>query len=107
MMSDLTVDNFITSIKAMSERERKKVNLAELINIIMQLPDDFMNPNETDSKIGKLETLMEIVQKQGLENADTIQNIQVENTRITIENNELKADLRNLRKEVDELLHSH
>ena len=38
-MAGLTVENYVTKIKEMTDRERKKIRLEELLNIIIQVPD--------------------------------------------------------------------
>lgn len=50
----LTVDNFILRIKQMDERERKKIRAPDLIELILQLPDDNDFTKQTE-KINSLE----------------------------------------------------
>ena len=60
MSAELTCDNFINVIKSMSSRERNKIRQEELINLIIQLPEDF--GKEVSADIGvKMDDLMAAV----------------------------------------------
>ena len=39
MADDLNVSNYITKIKAMSERQRSRIELKQLLDIICQVPE--------------------------------------------------------------------
>ena len=39
-MAELTVDNFIPQIKSMNDREKGKLRAMDLIDLIIQLPDE-------------------------------------------------------------------
>ena len=97
----LTVDNFVQKIKTMSDRQRSKLLAAELVELIMQLPESIIYPS--DEKFNKLESMIEVIKTQSLQNASTIQAVQATNVNLTEENSELKKAVNKLRTEVDEM----
>ena len=108
MSEPLTVENFITKIKAMSERERNKIRAVDLINLIVMMPeqstpspnDEFNSLNE---KINGLVASVEFVNSQAVKNSASLQNISVVNNELKLENESLKRKVHDLRFEVNSI----
>ena len=74
MSTELTCGDFVSAIKCMSSRERNKIRLEDLINLIIQLPGDFrkdVSPN-TDAKIEELTSAINFVRAQATSNTVNI-----------------------------------
>ena len=95
----LTVDNFISRIKEMDERDRKKLRLQEIIELILMLPEDLININ-SDAKfnsmgatINNLAASVEIIRAQSIQNTAEILKINNSNCELTLENTKLASEL--------------
>ena len=89
-MSELNVDNFVKKIKDMSERDRKKVHQEDLINLIIQLPDNDVN---YDSKILELTAAINGVRSQANSNAANILLLKSTNDDLHILNESAKVEM--------------
>ena len=93
----LTVDNFISRIKEMDERERKKLCLQEIIELILMLPEDLINSdgkfNSMGATINNLAASVEIIRSQSIQNTAEILKVNNSNHELTLENTKLASDL--------------
>ena len=111
-MADLTMNNFVSKIKEMNERERKRISLSELINIILQLPCDFESGTNVESfheKFAELNAAIDFVKTQAINNTTEIlilknvnNDIRTENIALKEENITIKADLITCEEKLDE-----
>ena len=58
----LNVENFISEIKKMSDRDRNKLRATELIELIVQLPDIQSKDSKLDELSTKVEGLVACIQ---------------------------------------------
>ena len=58
MATEFTVDNFLVVIKKMNDRDGGKLRAADLIKLIVQLPDHSTEPSTGTEFIAKLKTLL-------------------------------------------------
>ena len=114
-MAELTVLNFIDRIKRMPPKARGKLTAEELINLIIQLPDDIAEPNQPilQSVNDLMATVTQFQQTQTqfqqtlFQHTQQIQNLQeandktnrvngelaVECTKLSTENSDMKAQI--------------
>ena len=86
----LTVDNFIFCIKNMDERERKKIRLQVLVEVILQIPyNNLLHNNQSDNiintlydKVNSLAASIELLQIQSVQNTALILNLKKSECRI-------------------------
>ena len=92
-MSELTLENFVQKIKAMSPRDRNKVSKEELINLIIQLPDEsapsIESFNNLSSRVDGLVNLISFTQSQVADNSATIRNLERSNESLINDNSRL------------------
>ena len=109
----LTVDNFITLIKQLSERERNKYRASEFIDIILQLPDPTTNDTKIDelsTKLDGIHAALQITEARSVSNAAMIINLEADNkslkednNRIILENESLKTKLNTSNEQIDNI----
>ena len=73
----LTVDNFISRIKCMDDRARKKLRAEEIIDLILQLPDNYSEIQNIQGK--KIETLEDTIRNL-VASIDFVRNQAVKNS---------------------------
>ena len=98
-MEDLTVDNFISKIKLMPPRTRNKLDTKILVGFIIQLPDNSVNLDsvvDIQKNITDVMTTLTQVQNASLNNAQEINKLNLENTRLNMINAELSKECRRL-----------
>ena len=100
-MGDLNLKNFVTKIKNMSQRNREKLEVQTLVNLIIQLPED-IDTNLTNTVNNILTTLAE-VQNVTLRNAQDIVQHKEEILKLNRINGELAADSTKLKEENESL----
>ena len=105
MSTELTALNFITKIKSMNKRERKKIRAEELIQIILQVPDDVVTANNaiTEDKFSMLISAIDSIKSQSISNALKIETIQEKNVKLTEDNLSLIKHNESIQKELTEL----
>ena len=88
----LTPENFISLIKKMTERERKKNRLEKLLELILNTPEPSISPLNTDheQKINMLMAYMELINSQTSSNTAEIQNLKNSNDDLRSECESLK-----------------
>ena len=102
MAVELTCSNFISSIKSMATRERNKIHQEDLINLIMQLPDDFKNNvmADIDLKFIELTAAINYIRTQTTSNTSEVLKLKNENITLSKENELVNLKLSNLKKEL-------
>lgn len=101
-MADLSVSNFISKIKQMSDRERNKIRKEELINLIIQLPGDF-NQNcssAIEDKFSDLTASIDFIKSQTMNNATEIALQKNQNKELQLENESLKEEISALKSDI-------
>ena len=99
----LTVENFIMRIKEMDDRERKKIRLQDLIDIILLLPDNF-NIKEVEKiktleeTIANLVASVENIRSQSVQNAAEIINLNSRNNDLETQNEQILSDIHILKQ---------
>ena len=95
MAADLTPQNFVTKIKEMEVRDRKKIRCEELINIILQLPGDFVDsyPTKFEEKLNELSASIDFVKLQAVSNTTELLSLKSMNSNLETENNTLKNEI--------------
>ena len=92
-MSELTLENFVQKLKAMSPRDRNKVSKEELISLIIQLPDEsapsIESFNNLSSRVDGLVNLISFTQSQVADNSATIRNLERSNESLINDNSRL------------------
>ena len=88
----LTPENFISLIKKMMERERKKIRLEKLLELILNTPERSISPLNIDheQKINMLMASMELINSQTSSNTAEIQNLKNRNDDLRSECESLK-----------------
>jgi hypothetical protein len=109
----LTVDNYITLIKQLSERERNKYRASELIEIILQLPDpttDNLKFEELSTKLDGIHAALLLTEARSMSNAALIINVDAENkllkeenNRIILQNDDLKTKINTSNEQIDNI----
>ena len=100
----LTVDNFITEIKQMSDRERSKLRASDLIEYIIQLPDTPRKDSrlgELASRIDGLFSALQITDTRSVNNTAMIMNLEASNKMLKEQNNEIKVENHQLKMEIN------
>ena len=105
MSTELTAENFISKIKSMNERERKKIRAEELIQFILQVPDDVVTARNTitEEKVNMLIASMDVIKSQSITNASKIETIHEKNTKLTEDNVYLMKQNESTQNELTEL----
>jgi len=85
-MDQLRPDNFIAGIKAMHDRERKKIRADVLLDLIMRAPDQ---TNYDEVKLNEIHAAIVIIRKQGVETAAELVNVKSSNAGLLDENKTL------------------
>ena len=75
-MTTLTPTNFVTVINAMGERERKKLRLEDILDLILQVPENLDNVHD---KVSELIADMEQIKAQANKNSNEILAIKTNN----------------------------
>ena len=90
--ADLTLQNFVSKIKALHERDWKKLRIEDLVHLIKQLHDDIASHNKVDDKINEMNAAIDFIKKQCLSNSNEINEIKSTNEILNEENSALKVN---------------
>ena len=108
--TELTVENFVELIKNMSERERGKIRAADLIKLILQLPD-FSNitpspgtdNQEINDKINGMVASIEYLRTQSTNNTAAIQNLNNDNIILKTQNGFLQNQVNDFQRPINNI----
>ena len=104
---ELTVENFVESIKKMSERDRGKIRAADLIKLILQLPDSSIeissNNKEINDKMNGMFASIEYLQTQSTNNTAAIQNLNNDNLMLKSQNGLLQNQVNDLQRQINSI----
>ena len=110
MGDELTVDNFILRIKEMDARDRKKIRAADLIDLILQLPESNTIHDQgerIDSLVNTVQNLVASVDNLKTlahQNAAEIINLNTKNNNITAQNEQLEKSVNEFKKTANQNL---
>ena len=107
----LTVENFITEIKAMLPRDRKHIRSEELINLILLLPDPpSIEIIDLSTKMTELSTQMNQIQQSAIDNSQEIIKLKDSNAELhrinrdlCLDVTKLNTDTANFKKQIESL----
>ena len=104
-MDNLTLENFIPQIKQMQPRERNKIDIKTLINLIIQLPDDASTNHSAklNNTMNDVLTKFALLQQTTLVHTQEIQKLKEENSRLSKVTAEISKDCSNIAIETDSL----
>lgn len=93
-MEELNVDNYVTKIKAMSERERSKIQIKRLLEIICQVPDlpNIDVPAVVSTQIDELRGSIRHINEMATRNSTELQSLKIQNEDLLKSNIALKAE---------------
>ena len=106
MATKFTVDNFVAVIKKMNDRDRGKLRAADLIKLIVQLPNHSTEPSTGTEFIAKFETLVSqvaLLDSHANKNAAEILNLQESNKALRSVNAKNETELLKLNQQVADL----
>ena len=91
VMQTLTVDNFVKKIKDMPPRDRNKLELNGLIDLIVQLPEAPIQ-NDITTKLTEMQQAIANIQRIALDNSQEIIHLKEDNLRLSRVNGELSKE---------------
>ena len=89
-MADMTPENFIQKIKAMSQQQKNHLKKAEIMELIMNAPDQ---TGPVDIKFSEMTVAIDLIKKQCMSNAADVVQLKSIKDELNKENVELRADL--------------
>ena len=117
-MADLTIENFVTKIKAMRPAARAKLDLQTLVGLILQIPDDIINVDLSTRFDGLVDTITQMqdtltktqqnlaqTQQSSLQNVQEIAKLKEDNAKSLRITGELSTECRKLTDENYNLKH--
>ena len=90
----------MSKIKALHERDWKKLRIEDFVHLIKQLPDDIASHNKVDDKINEMNAAIDFIKKQCLLNSNEINQIKSTNEILKEENSVMKVNNDRLKVEL-------
>lgn len=97
MADELTVDNFVNKIKHMDNRERGKLNLKKLVELICALPEDFCDLATLATGLSELKAVVEKNSKSAAINNTEIVALSAQNATLSKQNATLRLEIDQLK----------
>ena len=101
---DITAENFIRRIKQMDKRDRTKIPVQKLIELILTLPDGAQDIGlkTMELTIQQMQQTLKLVSDMANENKDEIAGLKAKNIELYRQNNELQTEINELRQDAEE-----
>ena len=94
-MDELNVGNYVAKIKAMSERERSKIQVKKLLDIICQVPDLTNSdvPMVVSTQFDELRGSIRIINEMATRNITELQSLKIQNADLLKSNAALNSEI--------------
>ena len=103
-MSELTAENFVSLIKQMNDRDRNKLRAADLIGLIIQLPESpSTRITELTAKVDGLIATVSAIDNRSANNAADALNLKEKVTNLENKNTLLSTEVEKLNKQVSDI----
>ena len=100
---ELNAENFIQRIRQMEKRERAKIPVTKLIELILTLPDE-ANENRMrtlELTLGQMQQTLKFVSDMATENKDEIAGLKAKNEELKAQNDELQNQLDTVKRRAE------
>ena len=92
-MDDMNVSNYVAVIKAMDNREKQKINLKKLVDLICSIPDDDAENVSVAAQLVALKASIENINKTSAVNSNEIATLKVQNDDLLRKNAVMRLEI--------------
>ena len=107
VMDELTPVNFIQKIKAMDKATRNQLKLKDLVNLIVQAPNEIANPGNMQHEINQLVANYKLLSGIATNNQAAIAELKVKNSTLERSNIDLEREIASLKEDIPNGTNGH